>query len=855
MDNSSVHLSRLLRGDNLTRSDYSDDDISIVWEIIQRAETILAEDLTPSSRLHTHALFLAYGEVIRERDLDPHERHLSKLVFMIGGIKTDQTLQEKFHDAMQRLDITIVHEGPEQSGSIDGDDTKSVAESYQESHPESQPESYPDEGDEPDGDKEKLLAALAKGFSDRRTKAQAINMLRARHAEQSESPPERPPESYPQSYPESRDESHDDDYDDEPDSDKEKLLAQLAQGFSDRRDKAQAVSMMRTRQSESHPQSYPENRDESHDDDYDDEPDSDKEKLLAQLAQGFSDRRDKAQAVSMMRNRQSESYPQRYSEVHPETRDDDFEEPDSDKENRLAALAQGFSDRRAKAQAVNMMRNRHLESHPESYVESCDESDESYDDEHDDDQEEHGDKEKLLAALAQGYSSYRTKIQAVNTLRTHRFKSAAEANFRRQADAFANAVTGYRAKEHLTTWRSQAVAVEQQRAVIAEQLAERARDEAQRAREDEDFEDDPYLARIAQKTHENLSMSRALAKWSNRAEEEAETQLARRHMLRTRYFGILMDYTKMQTSKVEQFKEDTQIKRARHALSTWRNRAAAQEQQAWENQMEIEETRNHQQFEVGLYKWRGTAHQARAKESTLVDYARGCEFYQKTTRALPVMAKKAEEAQKKDELMALYAYRADYYYKTTHAISGWRKKAQEVAKKRQLQEHYAERADYYYKTTHAIADWRPEAKRVRKERLKEAHLETRRMVKKGMGARCVTQWQDKVEESNRYIQELNHRLEIALERKEYRQKSNALSTWRLRARERDAAAAASEAYAKQKALEQLRQRPEVERRDARSLIGNWRENTPGRPQLFLSSAREATTTPLAPRKGLRVSWA
>ncbi|KAI0156403.1 hypothetical protein GGR57DRAFT_463355 [Xylariaceae sp. FL1272] len=772
MDNSSVHLSRLLRGDNVTRSDYSDDDIGIVWEIIQRAETILTEDLTPGSRLHSHALFLAYDEVIREHDLDPHERHISKLVFMIGGIQTDSisesTLKEKFHDAMQRLGITIVHDGPEQSvrESTDEDDMNSL--DY--SHPQTDLDPEVDE----------------------------------------------------------------DDYEDEPDSDKEKLLAALAQGFSDRRTKAQAVNMMRTRLSEVQPQIEP----EVDDDDYEDEPDGDKEKLLAALAQGFSDRRTKAQAVNMLRTRHSEAH----SEIKPDVDDDDFEdEADSDKEKQLAALARGFSDRRTKAQTVNMMRTRHSEVHPESH-------DENHDDGNKDDNEK-------LAALAGAFSNYRSRVQAVNTLRTHRFKSAVEANFRRQADAFASAVTDYRAREHLTSWRSQAAAAEQQRAVVAEQLAERARDEARRARDEEDFEDDPYLARIAQRTHENLTMSRALAKWSNRAEEEAETQLARRHMLRTRYFGILEDYTKMQTSKVEQFKEDTRIGRARHALSTWRNRAAAQEQQAWENQMEIEETHNHQQLEDGLCKWREKAYQARVKESTLMDYAGGCEFYQKTTRALPVMAKKAEEAQKKDQLLALYAYRADYYYKTTHAISGWRKKAQEVAKKRQLQEHYAERADYYYKTTNAIADWRPEAKRVRKERLKEAHLETRRMVKKGMGARCVTQWQDKLEESSRHMQELNERLEIALEEKEFRQKSSSLGAWRLRAREKDAAAAASEAYAKQKALEQLRQRPEAERRNARSLIGNWRQNTPGRPQLFLSSAREATTTPLAPRKGLRVSWA
>ncbi|KAJ8123381.1 hypothetical protein ONZ43_g657 [Nemania bipapillata] len=108
------------------RNDYSDEDIRIIYEIVVRAETILAEELTPSSRLPTHALFLAYDEILAEYGLDPNERHISKLVFMVGGVKGQKSLLDKFKAVMARMHITLAIEEPQGS---EGEHE------YRESHP------------------------------------------------------------------------------------------------------------------------------------------------------------------------------------------------------------------------------------------------------------------------------------------------------------------------------------------------------------------------------------------------------------------------------------------------------------------------------------------------------------------------------------------------------------------------------------------------------------------------------------------------------------------------------------------------------------------------------------------------
>jgi hypothetical protein len=102
---------------------------------------------------------------------------------------------------------------------------------------------------------------------------------------------------------------------------------------------------------------------------------------------------------------------------------------------------------------------------------------------------------------------------------------------------------------------------------------------------------------------------------------------------------------------------------------------------------------------------------------------------------------------------------------------------------RELRES-SERTNYETRTSEAVLTWKSLAKKKRKAKLKEAHLEVRRRVKKGMGARCIVQWRQNLEVSYARYERMNLTLEEFTADREWDFTVQAFDTWRLRAQEK-----------------------------------------------------------------------
>ncbi|ORY63977.1 Sfi1 spindle body protein-domain-containing protein [Pseudomassariella vexata] len=90
--------------------EYDSFDLQILFDIVTQADIILP-NLPANSRLPTNALFQAYNEVLPDRGIDPeHDQHLSKLVFKIGGMRTGITLKDKFDALLAKMNITVEYD-------------------------------------------------------------------------------------------------------------------------------------------------------------------------------------------------------------------------------------------------------------------------------------------------------------------------------------------------------------------------------------------------------------------------------------------------------------------------------------------------------------------------------------------------------------------------------------------------------------------------------------------------------------------------------------------------------------------------------------------------------------------------
>ncbi|KAI0436870.1 hypothetical protein F4803DRAFT_540724 [Xylaria telfairii] len=774
----------------IDRNEYSDEDIKIVYEIVLRAEIILAEELTPSSRLPTHALFLAYDEILAEYGLDPSERHISKLVFMVGGVKGQKSLMEKFKAVMARMNITLAIEEPQTSGSErdyrhhhadgDADDLRIVDDEHTsaahtgevESNGYKSSSSYaPDVSTEsldvaPEGHLADKAAAFRKKYH---AQFLAVAILRRWHnmahyanylCVQSDTTREA------------------------------ELMEALRDHF--RVWRALAAETEYAAPNNTHPNAYSKRMERiairAHEILL-------TKKALAKWQQSLQDEHRKNRDAKLLADQLAR---QAYD-------DDDFKE-----DPQLARLAQRAHRNLVLSQAFSSWSNRVEEEGAKAEVAA-----KAY--------------EMSLKAKALGLARNRSAIDDMRKLLANKAGNSAAlltdqavSPDTKQTESLPPAVAISASAVSIPSRPRPPSQRPLSSIAIATQLRTRKPPETKSA---SSATRPPTAIPIAivppapvppdgvrAEAHTSPTPTGAPVLISKPTEDanssdddqlDERTMLARRHILRMRYFGAWETYTSKGIEKVEKFGEEKRNQRVIWSISTWREQAASRPQQAIECKIELEETGFYQRAVKRIRKWRERANrEAHRQEKVLEHYAERAEYYSKTTKALPVLRRRTEQANQRERLLRLYAERTNYYLRTTQALSTWRAKAQGVSQTRRLQECYGERANYYYRTRNTLSTWRQKTKQRRKEKLREAHLETRRIVKRGMGERCIKQWRNKLEPSYELYEIMNVALGEALGNREWRQTSQAFTTWRRRARERADAIATGDTILKQKAMDQ-----------------------------------------------------
>ncbi|KAI1435611.1 hypothetical protein GGR50DRAFT_655870 [Xylaria sp. CBS 124048] len=847
--------------DGIDRNEYSDEDIRLVYEIVVRAEAILAEELTPESRLPTHALFLAYDEIIAENGLDPSERHISKLVFMVGGVKGDRSLMEKFKAVMTRMDITLDID-------VEIDDDAQSPESDR-------------------GYRDDVHYAASDGEG-RRNMDGDEDMTNAPSDGDNES----------NGYKSSGDFMVDDDGSTESiDAVRERLLAEMAEAFRKRRHGPfSLVDTFRTWHTAAHYVNYVLTQsDAAHEADLIDDAIDNfhlwrASSAAAEVAQpdsipagAYSKRTERIairtheiwlakKVLAIWRElNEDECRQAAYARLLALRRSSqesvDYDDRDFKENSHLARLAEKTYRNLALSRAFSGWANR-----LEEEVGKADVAAAAY--------------EMSLKAKVLGVPRNPAFMDAMRDLLANKMAGAGGANAG-PVDIPPAGPVGM---------PGQAVAPEaEQPEVPAPTLPQqpthpapvppRPRPPVERPveqpvstvlvpsqpqiRDFADFQPDSsnpqptYPAPVPPKPRPpverpvtslpvptqpqtrdvvdtprpstairvtsmsppstaikdaascacstspvetaHVDKSGDDADDSDYDQWDEQTMLARRHILRMRYFGAWQKYTDKHIRKVEQFGEEVQDERMLQLLSAWREQAAGREYHYTDHEMEMEEIRAYAGVTTALLRWRKRAEsKALHQQEVLEHYAERAEYYQRTIQALPVLREKTRQATKKDELLCLYAARTNYYLRSTQAISVWRQKAVVASEKHQLQRAYGERADYYYRTKNTVSAWQYKTKEKRKQRLKDAHLETRRIVKKGMGDRCIKQWREKLEPSYARYDVMNVSLANAVEERGLRQTSQAFTTWRSRAQARTEVEVVGDDVLKQKAVSQWR---------------------------------------------------
>ncbi|KAE8453360.1 hypothetical protein EG329_010221 [Mollisiaceae sp. DMI_Dod_QoI] len=98
---------------------YSNEDVEILHDIV-----VLAQELLPTlperERLPTNALFSAYYDILPRIGINvDHDSRYARVLFKIGGLRSQGTLYQKFEEILSRMGIEIEfdHEGPEEHDS------------------------------------------------------------------------------------------------------------------------------------------------------------------------------------------------------------------------------------------------------------------------------------------------------------------------------------------------------------------------------------------------------------------------------------------------------------------------------------------------------------------------------------------------------------------------------------------------------------------------------------------------------------------------------------------------------------------------------------------------------------------
>ncbi|KAI1178245.1 hypothetical protein F4777DRAFT_131269 [Nemania sp. FL0916] len=807
----------------LDRNAYSDEDIRIAYEIVVRAQTILTDELTPTSRVPVHALFLAYDEIATQHGLDLAERHISRIMFMMSGDNTQTTLMEKFRAVMAQMNIVLSIEGS--SDQDNGRDDAGDHESDNGHHDTVNDEDRPNISVESlDVTREKQLANNVDAFRQRhRVQPSAMAALR-----------------------QWQDTAHG--------ADDLRILADArreAQLHESVRDKFDLWRAQSARATNAAPEDVPPNAYSRR-----------TERIAIRTYQIFSTQkalvawrasnRDEhlrnldAQLLAAQRVRQA----QQAQQAQQDYDDDDF------KENpQLARLAQRTYRNLALSRAFATWSNRAADE-----IVKADIATQAY--------------QRNLQASFFGNDGRQRVMDSMRSLLASRLRGGVDSS----ADQAIAPDTGQPAPSVSAPASGRptpAVSIPRPGSIPGQSLSSadisaRLRP-PRRVAANYPLSADTLAAMAAASNDVPSSIapppppnpapapapssvpapappappasvpatlpaqpapalnSADNSDASDDDQPDARTMLARRHILRMRYFGAWEQHTRDKLDQVEQFREDRQDRQVTRSIIRWRYETLSQQQQAADLKDWFEENRSHQRMANTIPNWRQRARQdADHEERVLRNYADRADYYRKTTKALPVLRNKAQQARQKEQLLERYAERVNYYSRATQALSIWRERAQEAAQVHQLQEHYGERADYYYRTHNTIATWRIKTRERRRERLRDAHLETRRIVKRGMGERCIKQWRQQLEPSHQRYEMMDDALAAAIDDRDWRQASQAFNTWRQRAQELSTAAAVGDDMLTQKALRQWRARAAVHRDLEAGAVDYWETNMKSR---------------------------
>lgn len=762
-----------------------------MYEIVVRADTILAEELTPSSRLPTHALFLAYDEIIAEYGLDPGERHISKLVFMVGGVKDQKALMDKFKVAMAQMNITVALEGSQGQGS--------EQEFREDQHGDSDIEDLRSADDEyaPNAHGKELEVNNPRLGSDRIPEFLPETLEVVAEGQLAEKA-----EEFYKSYhdPELfaitalRHWHHTAQYFNYLCSESDTTRATgLRVELGEKFDIWRALAVTATQEI---PINVPPN-------------------AYSQRTEGIAIRTyeilSTKKCLMKWRYATLEEYRKHWQAKQLAERLAKQEQEDSNftENSQLARLAQRAHRNLVLSRAFTTWSNRVEEENAKAEVATT-----AY--------------EMSLKAKALGFARNRSTIDTMRALLDSKIGRSAEAPAgeadppnTKQPESVALAATKPTSGISVPFRPRPSLERPLSSMAIADQLQTRLSAKSQAASIVRPSTVIPVPAAPATLpsedegagTHDptpptesgSVVKPTADADTSDDDQPDERTMLARRHILRMRYFGAWESYIIENAAKAKQFGEERQNQRVGQSVTIWRDQAASRQQQGAEQNIEFDEFLSYQRAAEVTSKWRQRARQETHHQVDVLGYYAGrAEYYQRATKALAALKEKTGPAQQRNRLLERYAERTNFYLRATQALAIWRERAQEVSKKRQLQEYYGGRADYYYRTRNTLSAWQHKTKQRRKEKLKEAHLTTRRIVKRGMGERCIVQWRNKLEPSYQRYEIMNETLADVLEDRKWRQAFQVLTVWRRRARERAGASATGDALLKQKAIGQWR---------------------------------------------------
>ncbi|KAI1759110.1 hypothetical protein GGR53DRAFT_514721 [Hypoxylon sp. FL1150] len=732
-----------------TTMEYSDDQIRLLYQIVTRAESILSE-LSPSSRLPTLALFKAYDEILPENGMDPDDdQHISKLVFLIGGVRNTSSLTEKFKILMGRMGITLHitrDDSDELSIISDAVDRRFIAAKHYEDAPIAANGGHTDlvirDDVTTDGD-----YATRTDHDDGHSVSGGDNLADL-----------------------SRIEQH---------------LENSAIAFQKKHHiKFSSVTTFRQWQRKS---SFISNIC----DQFDTARQADLEEDIEAKFRIWRAIVAKLEGIplhaipSNMYSKRIEEIAARAHEIHTakvvlrhwrqrtreQRRNARKMEVSIDPLERVAAKAH-----------KNLMLSRALVNWSNRLEEESEKA-------------QMAAKAYEFSLKSKAFGTHNRPDNGVHSseLRQTPFEASAAHNPRLGAAPKA-AATG-ESIGHSTTIKC----------VDPSRLGGDVREGAS------DTPESNKLVSVANPTDETDEM-------------DETTLLARRHILRMRYYEAWEIHTANNFRKIKDFELDQQDKRMAHAVSEWRSHAeqASLEQEGL--RCNAIKANYYHKVAKPLDIWRQQSSEKLPEQDQVLEhYAARANFYYQTTKVLPVWRAQSDQIIHQQDVLELYANRAEYYHKSTKSLPVWRRTQETAVREEQTLANYAQRADYYYKTRGTLLAWHDLARQKRKQRLKEAHLETRRLVKKGMGQRCIAQWRSKLQPSLEGQEMMDAILDEVIRDREWRQSVEALDTWRERTQERSQMALMSDMTVKGKVLDRWREQSAYHRDTGIEAEEYWKE--------------------------------